>query len=161
VTLVSGINFLNQAFHLATHALAGFPKLHHKCSAHSEFRIWLVSASARGYSVEFTWILCRRWKTDAVARTVNGSGNRGPLSVGAAEEQRRKSVHAVLGLRCGETISFPRTCSSGRELSVPELFPETLCLMFLRSSPAGFVGYIKKGPGPPIALKAIPHSPHT
>jgi hypothetical protein len=104
VTLVSGINFLNQAFHLATHALAGFPKLHHKCSAHSEFRIWLVSASARGYSVEFTWILCRRWKTDAVARTVNGSGNRGPLSVGAAEEQRRKSVHAVLGLRCGETI---------------------------------------------------------
>ena len=67
MTLVSGINFLNQAFHLAAHALAGFPKLHHKCSAHSEFRIWLVSASVRGYSVEFTWILCRRWKTDAVA----------------------------------------------------------------------------------------------
>ena len=90
MTLVSGINFLNQAFHLATHALAGFPKLHHKCSAHSEFRIWLVSASARGYSVEFTWILCRRWKTDAVARTVNGSGESRALvrwsSRGAAQE---------------------------------------------------------------------------
>src|SRR5260370_27770583 len=65
-------------------------------------------------------------------------GNRGPLSVGAAEEERRKSVHAVLRLRRGETLSFPRTCSSGRELSLPELFPDNILLDVSPKQPGWF-----------------------
>jgi hypothetical protein len=63
--LFPAVDLFNGAFHPACRAFANNPKLNHKCSAHSEFRIWLLTPPR----VDISWNSCQFFVHSIVSDT--------------------------------------------------------------------------------------------